>query len=86
MTASYREEIYTCSFEEDMEVHALIAGEASGSDIRKRKKRNRGRKRKATDEIREIRARDRLIDDKVWLYVASSSSSSSLFRPTSTLI
>ena len=81
-----REEIYTCSFEEDMEVHALIAGEASGSDIRKRKKRNRGRKRKATDEIREIRARDRLIDDKVWLYVASSSSSSSLFRPTSTLI
>ena len=82
-----REEIYTCSFEEDMEVHALIAGEASGSDIRKRKKRNRGRKRKATDEIREIRARDRLIDDKVWLCVASSSSSSSsLFRPTSTLI
>lgn len=61
-------------------MHALIpGGEASGSENRKRKKRNRGKKRKATDEIREIMARDRLIDDKVWLYVVSSSSSSSLF-------
>lgn len=46
-------------------MQALNPGEANGSEIRKRKKRNRGRKRKTTDEIREIRARDRLSDDKV---------------------
>lgn len=65
----HREKIYNCSFEEEMEAHALNPGEANGSEIRKRKKgnrgRNRGRKRKASDEIREIRALDRLIDDKV---------------------